>query len=96
MKDLGYHDIELVVTESGWPSMGDASEKPAVLPNAKTYNNNLIEHVQSKAGSPARPGKQIETFIFALFNENLKPGPLSERNFGLFYPNKTKVYDISF
>lgn len=97
MKQLGYHDVPVMVTETGWPSKGDpSSEAPATLANAKTFNNNLVKHVQSKKGSPARPGKQIETMIFALFNENQKPGLLSERNFGLFYPNKTKVYELSF
>jgi hypothetical protein len=92
MKALGYHDIPVMVTETGWPSRGEAT----TLDYARTYNNNVLKHLKSKAGSPARPGKPIEGFIFALFNENEKPGPLSERNFGLFYPNKTKVYDFSF
>lgn len=96
MKDLGYHDIPVMVTETGWPSRGEAWETPATLDYAQTYNNNLLKHLKSKAGSPARPGKPIEGFIFALFNENEKPGPLSERNFGLFYPNETKVYDFCF
>ncbi|KAG0616156.1 hypothetical protein M758_5G094300 [Ceratodon purpureus] len=96
MKNLGYNDIPVMVTETGWPSKGDASEAPATLEYARIYNNNLLKHLKSKAGSPARPSKQIEAFIFALFNENEKPGLLSERNFGLFYPNKTEVYDFSF
>lgn len=96
IKSLGYHDIPVMVTETGWPSRGDASEAPATLANAETYTRNLIKHLKSNAGSPARPGKQIEAFIFALFNENQKPGFLSERNFGLFYPNETKVYDFRF
>lgn len=96
MKQLGYHDVPVMVTETGWPSKGDASEVPATLENAKLYNTNLLKHVKSKVGSPARPGVQIDTFLFALFNENQKPGAFSERNFGLFYPNKTRVYDVSF
>lgn len=35
-----------------------------------------------------------EVFLFALFNEDQKPGPTSERNYGLFYPNEGKVYNI--
>lgn len=96
MKNLGYHDIPVIVTETGWPSIGEEWEKAAGLENAKTFNNNLLKHVKSGKGTPARPDTTIQIFIFALFNEYQKPGPLSERNFGLFYPNETKVYDISF
>lgn len=96
MKELGYDDVPVMVTETGWPSQGDASEVVATLANAKTYNNNLVKLVMSKEGSPARPGRSIPTYIFALFNENEKGGLASERNFGLFYPNKTRVYDLSF
>lgn len=33
-------------------------------------------------------------YLFALFDENKKPGLGSQRNYGLFYPNEKKVYDI--
>lgn len=40
------------------------------------------------------PNESLNVFLFALFNENQKPGPTSEKNYGLFYPNEQKVYDI--
>uniref|UniRef100_A0A0D9VA52 Glucan endo-1,3-beta-D-glucosidase n=1 Tax=Leersia perrieri TaxID=77586 RepID=A0A0D9VA52_9ORYZ len=84
----GARNVRVVVSESGWPSAGGDS---ATVGNARTYVQNLINHV--KIGTPRRPG-QLETYVFAMFNENQKPGQLTERNFGLFFPNKTPVYPI--
>ena len=92
-ENLGYHHFPLIVTESGWPSGGT---DVATVDNARTYTNNLISHVLSNAGTPKRPGMSIDTYIFALFNENNKGGDEIERHFGLFYPNKQSVYTVNF
>ena len=84
-------NIPVVVSESGWPS---ATGIAATMDNAKIYNQNLINHVSR--GTPKRPGKAIEAYIFAMFNENEKKPSGIENNFGLFYPNKTPVYPINF
>ncbi|XP_008778544.2 glucan endo-1,3-beta-glucosidase-like isoform X2 [Phoenix dactylifera] len=94
MKLLGFTDVEIVVAETGWPSMGDAWEVGADMDSARDYNKNLVRHAASGIGTPLMPNRTFDTYIFSLFNENLKPGPTSERNFGLFYPNMTPVYDI--
>ncbi|KAH9317800.1 hypothetical protein KI387_019569 [Taxus chinensis] len=93
MESSGHSNLPIVITESGWPSGG---KDIATIENAQTYNNNLIKHVLSNAGTPKRPGSSIDTYIFALFNENLKEGEETEKNFGLFYPNQQPVYPVNF
>ncbi|XP_072984398.1 glucan endo-1,3-beta-glucosidase-like [Typha latifolia] len=94
LEKVGGGNVEVVVTESGWPSKGDDA---ATLDNAGTYVQNLVRHVGSN-GTPRRPGKTIEAYIFAMFNENQKgkPEEETERNFGLFYPDQSPVYPINF
>ncbi|KAJ8636078.1 hypothetical protein MRB53_010345 [Persea americana] len=94
MSALKYDDVKLVVTETGWPSKGDENEKGASATNAAAYNGNLVRRVLTGSGTPLRPQAEVDVYLFALFNENKKPGPSSERNYGLFYPNEEKVYDI--
>eukprot|EP00252_Welwitschia_mirabilis_P019608 TRINITY_DN4584_c0_g1_i2.p1 TRINITY_DN4584_c0_g1~~TRINITY_DN4584_c0_g1_i2.p1 ORF type:complete len:479 (+),score=0.88 TRINITY_DN4584_c0_g1_i2:89-1525(+) len=95
MEALGHKNLDITITESGWPSAGDNNEIGASKENAATYNGNLVKHVLSNSGTPRRPKASLDTFIFALFNENKKPGPSSERNYGLFYPNEQSVYEVS-
>ncbi|RLM61067.1 hypothetical protein C2845_PM14G13180 [Panicum miliaceum] len=90
LEKAGAGGVRVVVSESGWPSGGGFG---ASVDNARSYNQGLIDHVGR--GTPKRPGA-LETFIFAMFNENQKGGDPTERNFGLFYPNKQPVYPIRF
>ncbi|KAH9568800.1 hypothetical protein CY35_03G096500 [Sphagnum magellanicum] len=94
MERLGYNNVPIVISETGWPSVGDPNEIGCGMTNAQLYNGNLIKHITSHAGTPLRPGASTDAFLFALFNEDLKPGPISERNFGLFNPNETVVYNL--
>ncbi|KAG6601002.1 Glucan endo-1,3-beta-glucosidase, partial [Cucurbita argyrosperma subsp. sororia] len=92
MKNIGYSDVDLVIGETGWPTNCDYV---ACSPNnAATFHRNLVWHVNSGKGTPLMPNRKFETYLFALFNENLKPGPTAERNWGLFYPDFTPVYDV--
>uniref|UniRef100_A0A0E0K5R7 glucan endo-1,3-beta-D-glucosidase n=1 Tax=Oryza punctata TaxID=4537 RepID=A0A0E0K5R7_ORYPU len=92
-----YNAVRVVVSETGWPSKGDAKEIGAAAANAAAYNGNLVRRVLSgNAGTPRRPDADMDVYLFALFNENQKPGPTSERNYGVFYPNQQKVYDVEF
>jgi exo-beta-1,3-glucanase (GH17 family) len=91
---LKFDDVKIVVTETGWPSVGDTNEIGASHTNAASYNGNLVRRVLTGGGTPLRPQDPLNVFLFALFNENQKSGPTSERNYGLFYPSEQKVYDI--
>lgn len=93
MKRLGYGDVDIVVAETGWPSVGDPNQPGVSMENAISYNKNLVKHVNSGKGTPLMPNRTFETYVFSLFNENLKPS-VSERNFGLFKPDLTPVYDV--
>jgi exo-beta-1,3-glucanase (GH17 family) len=90
LESAGAGTVGIVVSESGWPSAGDPD---ATAGNAQTYNQNLIKHVGQ--GTPKRPGA-IETYIFAMFNENNKGGEETEKHFGLFNPDQSPAYSISF
>ncbi|TVU34701.1 hypothetical protein EJB05_16548 [Eragrostis curvula] len=90
LENAGAGNVMVVVSESGWPSDGGDS---ASTGNAQTYNQNLIKHVGQ--GTPKRPGG-MEAYIFAMFNEDRKDGAETEKHFGLFNPDKSPAYPISF
>lgn len=91
---MGFQDVEIVVAETGWPSRGDSNELGPSVENAKAYNGNLIAHLRSLVGTPLMPGKSVDTYIFALYDEDLKQGPGSERAFGMFKTDRTVSYDV--
>ncbi|KAF3973076.1 hypothetical protein ACB098_01G171500 [Castanea mollissima] len=93
---LNFRTIKVMVTETGWPSKGSPKESAATPDYAQTYNTNLIRHVINNTGTPAKPGEELDVYVFSLFNENRKPGLESERNWGLFYPDQTSVYSLDF
>lgn len=94
MKRLGYGDVEIVIGETGWPSLGESFEPQCTVANAASYNGGLVSKYITGKGTPLMPHKKFETYIFSLFNENVKPGSLAERNWGLFRPDFSPVYDI--
>ncbi|KAJ4905059.1 hypothetical protein Rs2_19010 [Raphanus sativus] len=92
LEKSGGGSLEVVVSESGWPTQGGPG---ASVPNAEAYVNNLRLSVQN--GSPKRPGKPIETYIFAMFDENGKPDDETERHFGLFnHTTRELKYGVKF
>ncbi|KAM7531493.1 hypothetical protein LguiB_034903 [Lonicera macranthoides] len=91
---LGFKKVPVHISETGWPSKGDQNEVGATPENAKKYNGNLMKLMAQKKGTPMRPNTDLNIYVFALFNENMKPGPTSERNYGLFKPDGTAAYSL--
>ncbi|XP_033130975.1 glucan endo-1,3-beta-glucosidase-like isoform X2 [Brassica rapa] len=88
----GGGSLEVVVSESGWPTQGGPG---ASAENARIYIYNLIQHV--KNGSPRRPWKAIETYIFAMFDENERLDGSGMSYFGLFLPTTKQLkYGVNF
>lgn len=96
LDNAGFSKMEVIVSETGWASKGDDDEAGATVQNARIYNLNLRKRLRKKKGTPLRPKIPVKVYIFALFNENLKPGKTSERNFGLFKADGSIAYDIGF
>lgn len=90
MEKIGGGNIPLLVSETGWPTKGN--EPFTSKENAQIYNQKLLGHVQSQ-GTPRKPGQIMDVFIFAMFNEDQKPG-IVEQNWGLFYPDMSPVYPL--
>ncbi|PIA59622.1 hypothetical protein AQUCO_00400485v1 [Aquilegia coerulea] len=95
MGALNFSGIPIIVTESGWPWLGGVNEPDATVENAETYNNNLIRRVLNNTGPPGQPSLPVSTYIYELFNEDKRRGPISEKNWGMFYTNGTAVYTLS-
>ena len=91
MEKVEFADVDIVISESGWPSDGNGDLTTASL--AATYNQNFVKRIASMRGTPKRPQSFIEGFVFAMFNENLKPLGV-EQHFGLFYPDMKPVYPV--
>lgn len=96
LEDAGFKKMEVIITETGWASRGDPSEEVATLENARTYNFNLRKRLALRKGTPMRPKIMLKAYVFAMFNEKDKPGPNSERNFGLWKPDGSISYDVGF
>lgn len=96
MAELGFPQVKLAISETGWPTKGAADQPGANVANAVKYNRGLVARFSASppVGTPRRPGAIIPAFIFSLFNENQKPGAVTEQNWGVFYPSGTPIYNI--
>lgn len=89
MEKEGITDVNIVISETGWPHDGNGYFTTPEL--AATYNRNFIQHVGN--GTPKKPNGSVQGFIFAVFDEDEKD-PGVEQNWGLFSPNMQPNYDI--
>ncbi|KAK4608487.1 hypothetical protein RGQ29_002055 [Quercus rubra] len=92
LEKIGGANLTVIVTESGWPSDGD-SGVAATVDNVGTYYKNLISHVKNEP--PKKPGP-LETYLFAMFDEDQKGLAETEKHFGLFSPTKEPKYQLTF
>ncbi|CAL9198637.1 glucan endo-1,3-beta-glucosidase 9-like [Musa acuminata AAA Group] len=84
LSKVGYAEMDIIVGKIGWPTDGAMNATPAV---AQIFMQGLIDHLQSKAGTPLRPKRPPrETYIFSLLDEDqrsIKTGNY-ERHWGIF------------
>jgi exo-beta-1,3-glucanase (GH17 family) len=92
MEALGFKNVRIALSESGWPTAGGIG---ANISNAQAYNGNLVKYILSGQGTPKRPQVFVPTYVFALFNEDMKPGAPTEQHWGVLYPNGSAVYPFS-
>ena len=90
LEKIGAANLTIIVIEIGWPSDGGVA---ATVDNAGTYDKNLTFHVNN--GTPKRLGT-LETYLFAMFDEDQKGPTETKKHFGLFSPTKQPKYQLIF
>ncbi|KAL0453155.1 UNVERIFIED_CONTAM: Glucan endo-1,3-beta-glucosidase, basic isoform, partial [Sesamum latifolium] len=81
VEKYGGNKVEVIVSETGWPSAGG------------TAATVLIQQV--KGGTPRRPKRPVEAYIYDLIDEDLKK-PEYKQHWGLFDANKKLKYPVRF
>jgi hypothetical protein len=95
MKKLGFgRGVQIAIGEAGWPTKAEPGQAGVGVQEAKDFNTGLIRVCSGGKGTPLMQGKTFEAYIFSLFDENQKPGPIAERNWGIFNTDFTPKYDL--
>ncbi|KAL0731976.1 hypothetical protein Bca4012_028070 [Brassica carinata] len=84
--------VVVTVAESGWPTEGNPPYTS--VDNARAYNLGLMTcGGATRMRTPRRPETAVDVFLFEMFRENQKEGPV-EQSFGMFAPDMTPVYTL--
>ncbi|CAO2814910.1 unnamed protein product [Amaranthus hypochondriacus] len=92
MEKEGVGNVNIIISETGWPHDGNGNFTTPAL--AAAYNQNFIDHVNTFRGTPKKQDAPLEGFLFAVFDEDMKD-PGVEQHWGLFQPNKQPNYHLS-
>uniref|UniRef100_A0A0R0FPD3 glucan endo-1,3-beta-D-glucosidase n=1 Tax=Glycine max TaxID=3847 RepID=A0A0R0FPD3_SOYBN len=92
--------IYTLITQQGTNNFGYQNLFDAMLDSKYTAlekmgapNLEIVVSESGRSGTPKRPGRPIQTFLFVMLDENQKPGAKTERHFGLFNPDKSFKYE---
>ncbi|CAA7013383.1 unnamed protein product [Microthlaspi erraticum] len=86
-------NVVVMVAESGWPTEGNPPYTS--VENAAAYNSGLRTCGGAlRMRTPRRPETPVDVFLFEMFRENEKEGPV-EQSFGMFAPDMTPVYNLN-
>ncbi|KAF7070329.1 hypothetical protein CFC21_075859 [Triticum aestivum] len=80
---VGHGDMPIIVGEVGWPTDGDRHAKASY---AHRFYDGLLKRLAANRGTPARPNRHVETYLFGVVDEDRKsvqPGSF-ERHWGIF------------
>ncbi|CAA0812792.1 O-Glycosyl hydrolases family 17 protein [Striga hermonthica] len=92
LEKVGAHEVEVVVTQIGWPTDGHPNASAA---NAERFYKALLPLVSSGRGTPKRPGKHIDIYVHALTDENKNPpGVPYGRHWGIYRSNGEPKYRV--
>ncbi|KAI3443243.1 uncharacterized protein J3R85_000168 [Psidium guajava] len=83
--------VDVVVSESGWPSGGGGLVTTPQF--AQAYNQHFVNKFMAMQSTPKRPDHYLEGFIFEMFNDDQK-SPGIDQHWGLFNPDGTPVYPV--
>ena len=91
MRKLNFTNLRIVVGQVGWPTDGFPG---ATAANAERFFKHFLPWVQSKKGTPMRPGGPIDVNIHALTDETKMKGPPFTRHWGIYRSNGMPKYKI--